>query len=1086
MPPSSPEFYGKHWQNNAMDDIPLFTCASCKASYQIAFTQNQQEPLYCCICGVLLVPDKNKELSSQSEGSENPAIFNSSATLIPGHQPEKEAVQFSLDSFQILKEVGKGGMGEVYLAYDTSCGRRIALKRIRTDLVEHAQMQNRFLKEARITSQLTHPSIIPIYSIHGKDKHTYYTMPYVQGLTFKQLLRQLKTAEKNEHKPDGTSGSIPYLVRIFLNICQAIAYAHSKGVLHRDIKPENVILGQFGEVLILDWGLAKIVEPNILPKDDEEFPQISEPASLHQITRIGRVVGTVSYMAPERAMGCPATFQSDIYSLGVILYQILTLRLPFKRGTLKEFREKMHTEVLYDPIEVAPYRDVPKMLSRVVLKCLSTNLEERYHTVQELIHDLENYIEGRSEWYSVAHLDIFNKSDWEFQENVLIAEHIAITRGPEISDWVSLMISKSSFSDTIMIEAMVKLGEKGHGIGFLLGIPEASQRVHLNDGYCLWLGSELTRSTKLLRSTVEVMHSPDLYLQRQEWYRVKIEKIESKINVYINDILQLSYTSHLPSIGTHVGLLSRDADFSIKDFYVFVGSQNVMVNCLAVPDAFLTKKDYAAALSEYRRIGYAFSGRAEGREAIFRAGITLLEQAKATEVKQAAVALFEEALEEFEKLHKTPGGPLEYLGKALVYQTLNENDEEVKCFELAFRRYPKHPLLPVLKEQILYRMHTSSRYNRLATYRFILLLLRHMEDLTHNWNVQKLFNSLKKHWEHLPFITAEAPHQDSQADPVYISTILAFWLSKHYILSEIFEELIKTAVPVKKIHEPQNGAKEGSSGKGSPEGASHTSVKEDLAGVAVNKSPNQEAKTLGNVLYSLLEMGAVNTAKKCIDKLERKNLPQEVLVMLNCVDIALLACNPNTLNAAVAAMQAQALQKLCDEKERCLLFLLRQALRYRLTDKIRDMHVCLEQNHCVLSSETKKTVDCYRIWGLLLEKQWKEAEEILSSYPYEELIYESSLLFFLYGCWLFVSEGQDIAIAHFSGSIEITHPRSWTLFNHFYNGRIHLESGWIHKAFVWERRQLYLQLSLFYECLGDTTQSSYYQDLERQEGLVTD
>ncbi len=389
----------------------------------------------------------------------------------------------------------------------------------------------------------------------------------------------------------------------------------------------------------MDWGLAKLMEST---KNGEDEMAMHPSQTPHHMTRIGKVVGTVSYMAPERAMGNPATVQSDIYSLGVILYQILTLRLPFKRGTLNEFREKMHLEELYDPIEVSPYRDVPKVLSRITFKCLSKDLGDRYLSVKELIHDLESYIEGRSEWFQAAQLDIFNKSDWEFQENVLIAEHVAITRSPEIADWVSLMVSKSSFSDTIMLEATVRFGEKGHGIGFLLGIPEASQRVHLNDGYCLWIGSEVNRSTKLLCSTVEVMHSPDLYLKRHEWYHLKIEKINNRLNFFIDGALQISYTSHLPLVGTHVGLLSRDADFSIKDLFVYTGSQNVMVNCLAVPDAFLAKKDFSAALSEYRRIGYSFPGRVEGREAMFRAGITLLEQARASEKKEAA-ALYDQA-----------------------------------------------------------------------------------------------------------------------------------------------------------------------------------------------------------------------------------------------------------------------------------------------------------------------------------------------------------------------------------------------------------------------------------------------------------
>jgi serine/threonine-protein kinase len=230
-------------------------------------------------------------------------------------------------------------------------------------------------------------------------------------------------------------------------------------------------------------------------------------------------------------------------------------------------------------------------------------------------------------------------------------------------------------------------------------------------------------------------------------------------------------------------------------------------------------------------------------------------------------------------------------------------------------------------------------------------------------------------------------------------------------------------------------------------------------------------------------MGAVDSAKKCLEALDRKSLAQETLKVLNFIDITFVAYSPDTFTSAVHALLSEMHNILDEEEERCLLFLFRQAIRFHRTEQIYFMYTTLLENDCILSVETKKGIDSYRIWALLLDKKWEQVEALLNTYPLEELLYESSILFFLYGCWLFVSEGQDIAAAHFSGSVEITHPRTWTLFNHFYNGRIDLESGWILKAFSWEKRQLYLQLSLFYECLGDSTRSQHFQDLERNESL---
>lgn len=1014
---------------NTGEERGEIVCPSCRSHFSVDSHTKDRVLQYCPYCGSALIPSKAKTLHLESTTEEvHTSAVEESVTLIQGHTPENENIQFTIGPYQILRNIGKGGMGEVFLAYDTTCGRRIALKRIRTDLVEHYQMHNRFLKEARITSQLTHPSIIPIYSIQGENNVVYYTMPFVEGETLKQILRKTRQQEKKGEKLDYIGGSIPALVRIFINICQAIAYAHSKDVLHRDIKPENVIVGQFGEVLILDWGLAKLIKNSSEANSTPEGPEEREHHRRNHLTHIGKVVGTVNYMAPERAMGNPATYQTDIYSLGVILYQILTLHHPFKRGTLKEFRQNITKEIFVNPVEVAPYRDVPKVLAQIATKCLAQDPEDRYKSVGELIHDLESYIEGRAEWFQAASLDINTKSDWEFQENVLIAEHIAITRGTEITDWVSLMISKESFVGNTKIEARVRIGEKGHGIGFLMSMPEATERVHLNDGYCLWLGSDINKSTKLLRSTVEVMHASDIVLQRHEWYRIRIEKIENNIYFYLNDLLMLSYISHLPLAGTHLGLLTRDADFVIEDFTIYVGSQNITINCLALPDAFLAHKDYATALSEYRRIGYSFLGRAEGREGLFRAGITLLEQARNTPDPTESSQLFDAALEEFEKLHSTPGAPLEYLGKALVYQTLRDYEEELKCFELAFRRYPNHPLLPVLQEQIVYRMHESSRYNRKATYSFLLLTVRHMPKTAVSNNVRKLLNSLSKHWEPLSFFESDPAAEGSEnIKNKQYAIQLAFWLAKTYVLQEIVDDLIKT--------------------------------------------PTAYPITLCNALYCLLELGTWETVEKKLGEAAEKLTPEQIELLR----IGIL-CAKGSIEESFHAFFKTKRKTLSLQEERILVMLMQQAIRMRHTQLIYGVQSQFDD-----IASLALPINSMLIWAYLLDKNWVKAGEILHQYSLEMLTHESTILHFLYGCWLYITEGKEITDAHFSGALEITYPRTWSLFGHYYMGRLEEKQDWYNKAFAWEKRQLYTQLSLFYDCLEDREKSEHYLRLEKEQ-----
>lgn len=1008
------------------------TCPNCK----IAFSLNTLtiDPIrYCPFCRTSISPEKATTIGLSTTKGISTISASTTVSFLHEHLPENEQILFDIGPYQVLRSIGKGGMGEVFLAYDTTCGRRLALKKIRPDLIEHKQLHNRFIKEARITSQLTHPAIIPIYAIHSETDQTYYTMPYVEGETLKQLLRNARQQERKGEKMDHVAESIPALIRIFLSICQAVAYSHSKHILHRDLKPENIIVGQYGQIVILDWGLAKVLR---LPTHGEPEQSLEEPQeeahALHHLTHIGKVVGTIAYMAPERAMGQRANFQTDIYSLGAILYQLLTLKHPFHRESLKDFRKNMHSEKLVDPIEIAPYRDVPRSLSRVVLKCLAASPEQRYQTVDQLIHDLENYIEGRSEWFQIAELNINQKADWEFQENVFIAEHVALTRGTEASDWVNLMISKDSFQETIKIEATVKIGDRGNGIGFLLSIPEAPERQHLNDGYCLWLGTASNKSTKLLRSTVEVMNAPDVFLKHNEWYDVRIEKIENNIHVYLNNALQFSYISHLPLAGTHIGLLLRDADFIVKDFFVYVGSQNVTVNCLAVPDAFLAHKDYTTALTEYRRIGYSFPGRAEGREAMFRAGITLLEQANNTLDQEQKLTIYDQAQEEFHKLHNTPGAPLEYLGKALIYQALGDYEEEAKCFELAYRRYPRHPLLPILQEQIVYRMHDSSRYNRQATFNFILLTLKNLPEVAKNANTAKLLQSLDKHWEPLFFIEPDPAKANSHdLTNIVFALKLAFWLGRPYVLAELIDDLIHLQ-PLYPI-------------------------------------------SLANAIFCLIELGSWKIAQEKIKEISN-DYPEKELSGFEPFKQALEAailCYSDSLERGTNNLLSQRPQTPSRQIERILIHIIELAIDEKNTVIV---HELIEKTKdWPLTPEGQIKVRCYSIWAYLLDRNWTAAGEILQSYPLELLSQETSLLHFLYGCWLEVTEGKEISTIHFSGVFEVPYPRTWILFSSYLSGKITENQGWMLKSFLWERRQLYRQLALFFYCTAENDKAMNFQ-----------
>ncbi|MDB6082019.1 MAG: pknD-B [Chlamydiia bacterium] len=992
-----------------MTDKPVtITCPTCNAVFKRKEESERKHSLvFCAYCGCRLHP--TAVMPPKSELQE---LF-ASISLRAEQSPKPSEVVTTIGQYQILKSIGKGGMGEVFLAYDTICGRRIALKRIRADLLAHPQLHNRFLREARITSQLIHPTIIPIYAIHQEDHLTYYSMPYVEGETLKQVIKRAREAEKHRERAKDPHTSIPSLVRIFLQVCQACAYAHSQGVLHRDLKPENFIIGKYGQVLILDWGLAKLVSE----KEDEGLTEeiIAPSRHLHMLTKIGKVVGTIAYMAPERALGQIATVQTDIYSLGVILYQILTLQLPFQRKSLAHFKKHWKEEQLIAPELLAPYREVPQVLSEIVKKCLSFDPKTRYHSIDELIQSLENYIEGKSEWFPVRTLDCNQKEDWAFQENVLIAEHTAITRATDVSDWVSLMVSKDTFTDNTKIEAEVLIGEKGHGLGILFSHP-AHEEGQVTEGYCLWLAStnEKVKKTKLLRSSVCVVEASDIVLPVGELQRIRIEKIDHHIYFYLNDLLQFSYVSHIPVIGNHIGILAKDADFEMKNFTISIGSQNIMIGCLTVPDAFLANKDYDRALTEYRRIGAAFPGRAEGREAFFRAGITLLEKAKTESNPKLAGELYSRAHEEFSELRSTPGAPLEYLGKALIYQTLKDYDEEIKCYELALRRYRRHPLLLILEEQIAFRMHESSRENRKAAYEFISLVLRFLPQLAQSHAAKKLFSSLEKNWDVPSFILHERGKLDEELQTLSFCVQLAFWLTKPHLLKESVDQLLQR--------------------------------------------PILPITLISDAIFLMAQIGAQNTATETLKKIRSLLSDAEQKRLL--ADFVLLDLVLNVKGLPIQERLASALKITSKQTERTLNYLLQQAINNEQIIQCQEVIPLLEHRN-------EKSIDAKLMAAYLYLHDDDSLERIVTKYTPKELEDESSPLYFPYGCALAKLHGEKRAHLLFSQLLEMPYPRAPLLGAHFLVGNLQLEDGWLARSFLWERRCLYEQLTLFYHVIQD-------------------
>jgi serine/threonine-protein kinase len=294
----------------------------------------------------------------------------------------------SRQRYTLTRLHAQGGIGQVWLAHDEDLGRDVALKELRPDRGDSPATVRRFLEEAKITGQLEHPGVVPVYElVQPKDGRPCYAMRFVGS-------RTLADAIKEYHRKRQAGGAGPLdlreLLTAFVGVCNAVAYAHSRGVLHRDLKPHNVALGEFGEVLVLDWGLAKVVGK---PEDPASLlPVVLGPANGSDRTQQGHVLGTPSYMAPEQARGRPDLVdrRSDVYGLGAILYEVLTGAPPFTGADAQEVLKN----VVQGP-PVPPRQRVPMTapaLQAVCLQALAREPGARYPSARDLGRDVEQWL----------------------------------------------------------------------------------------------------------------------------------------------------------------------------------------------------------------------------------------------------------------------------------------------------------------------------------------------------------------------------------------------------------------------------------------------------------------------------------------------------------------------------------------------------------------------------------------------------------------------------------------------------------------------------------------------------------------------
>jgi WD40 repeat protein/tRNA A-37 threonylcarbamoyl transferase component Bud32 len=288
------------------------------------------------------------------------------------------------DRYTLVQLHATGGIGVIWLAFDSDLGRTVALKELRPETVRDLRASHRFLTEAKVTGQLEHPGIVPVYELGRRtlDQKPFYTMRFVKGRTLTEAIRAYH--QKREARRAGTVERNELLTN-FIALCKTLAYAHSRGVIHRDLKGQNVLLGDFGEVIVLDWGLAKVVERI---KGADAAPVVVDDDGVF-MTVPGQAIGTPAFMSPEQAAGRLDLIdhRADIYGLGAILYEILTGRPPFVGRDVQEVLRKVRHEQPVPPRQLCP--EVPAPLQAVCLRALAKDLTQRYASAGDLAQDVQ-------------------------------------------------------------------------------------------------------------------------------------------------------------------------------------------------------------------------------------------------------------------------------------------------------------------------------------------------------------------------------------------------------------------------------------------------------------------------------------------------------------------------------------------------------------------------------------------------------------------------------------------------------------------------------------------------------------------------
>ena len=331
---------------------------------------------------------------------------NSNAIILSGTDYDLPS-QFpaGLAKYSDFRDMAQGATSRLRSCWDTVVGRRIAVKSLLPHVRDDHREYRRLLREARVTAQLQHPNTVPVYEIgHDPTEGLFFTMKRISGENFFEALKRIA------RKDTATMRDFPLDRRlaVVVDMAQALAYAHARGVIHRDVKPENIWVGNFGEVILLDWGVAKVWghpdDHDTTPATADQLRQAERELDEEEqeLTLAGQRPGTPLYMSPEQVEGRHIDERTDIFSTGVVLYEMLTISEPFRGRTIDETFDNILNRDPVPPSERASQAGLPATFDPIVMKALAKRPERRYQSMEELIdamymaqRSIESHVETR-------------------------------------------------------------------------------------------------------------------------------------------------------------------------------------------------------------------------------------------------------------------------------------------------------------------------------------------------------------------------------------------------------------------------------------------------------------------------------------------------------------------------------------------------------------------------------------------------------------------------------------------------------------------------------------------------------------------